>query len=325
MDTERKGFTLSQEDGEGESSKSGLSEWADVETPEAFRGEGQVPPETAPDQKRETLAQSEAETTPLMVGHADCKGGEEYSDRVRFCHANGEDEACTRSRNATPEKTSTSVSDDVHSPEDSMNEPGYSHKCGRLEGDQTVLPSSETTETFLLDDESGQETTEMRANGDMNFTAVDQGPRPQLLTPDASLKNVDDVLMELKFGWFQIKMLMLTGGAYFAMCAQIMCLVFLSTPLKEQWNLSKYSFSWLPFSTGVSGIVGGYVVGTLSDRFGRQKPFLISMIMFMVFGFASSASTSFGLLITLRAFVSMAIGGLSAINFVLMLGRYRVN
>ncbi|KAK7474132.1 hypothetical protein BaRGS_00034661 [Batillaria attramentaria] len=131
--------------------------------------------------------------------------------------------------------------------------------------------------------------------------------------------HLDDVLSDLKFGVFQIKMLVLVGGGYFAVCAEMMLFVFLSSPAKKEWNLAEYEFPWLPFSTGVSGIVGGFLFGSVSDHFGRRIPFIIGMVVVAVFGLASAFANSFPLFVALRCMVTFGIAAFEAAGFVFLL------
>jgi len=134
-------------------------------------------------------------------------------------------------------------------------------------------------------------------------------------------KDIDDVLSNLKFGLFNIKMLVLFGGAYFAICAEMMVIVFLSKPVKELWNINHMVYAWLPVATRIGSIIGCFSFGTLSDHFGRRFPFLIAIITTALFGIISAFATNFIFLVILRALVSVGTGGIEATNFVLMLGK----
>ncbi|KAL8603810.1 hypothetical protein ACOMHN_058545 [Nucella lapillus] len=131
--------------------------------------------------------------------------------------------------------------------------------------------------------------------------------------------HLDDILSSLKFGPYQIKLLALVGGGYFAVCAEFMLFVFLSTPAREEWQLAEYEFPWLPFSSGIAGIVGGLVFGTVSDRFGRRLPFIVGMTCVAVFGLASAFANSFPLFIVLRCVVILGTSAFKCVGFVLLL------
>lgn len=133
--------------------------------------------------------------------------------------------------------------------------------------------------------------------------------------------QLDDVLSSLKFGLYQIKVLLLVGGGYFAVCSEMMLFIFLSSPAKKEWQLADYGFPWLPFSTGVAGIVGGFTFGTVSDRFGRRIPFIVGMTCVAVFGLVSAFANSFPLFIAFRCLVALGIAAFESVGFVLLLGK----
>ena len=133
--------------------------------------------------------------------------------------------------------------------------------------------------------------------------------------------DIDTVLTSLKLGRFQYIMLILTGGAYFAACTEVVVFVFLSKPIKEEWNLDDMVFPLLPFCCGIMRMTGSFTFGTLSDKFGRQLPFLCAMCFIAVFGLASAFSPWFWMLVVIRALVTFGTAGIETVNFVLLLGK----
>lgn len=146
-----------------------------------------------------------------------------------------------------------------------------------------------------------------------------------LRTAPLSSKNnethLDDVLSALKFGKFHLKMVILTCGAYFAGCAEMMLIVFLSKPVKLEWNLDDMIFPVLPFCGGIIGLLGSFTFGSLSDKFGRQKPLLAALIVVALFGIASAFAPYFWIFVVLRALVSLGVSGIETVDFVLLLGK----
>ena len=146
----------------------------------------------------------------------------------------------------------------------------------------------------------------------------DEATTPLTLTT-AEL-DIDGVLTALKLGKFQYMMLSLSGGAYFAACTELILFVFLSKPVKEEWNLNDMMFPLLPFFCGIMRMVGSFTFGTLSDKFGRQLPFLCAMLCIAVFGLASAFVPWFWLFVLVRALVIFGTSGIEAVDFVLLLG-----
>lgn len=140
------------------------------------------------------------------------------------------------------------------------------------------------------------------------------------LASEEAETHLDDVLSTLKFGKFHFKMVLLTCGAYFAACAEMMAIVFLSRPVKSQWNLDDMIFPLLPFCSGIINLTGSYTFGSLSDKFGRQRPLLAALCFVAVFGIASAFAPFFWLFVCLRAMVSFGTSGIETVDFVLLLG-----
>lgn len=134
-------------------------------------------------------------------------------------------------------------------------------------------------------------------------------------------KELDDVLSSFKFGVFNYKMLLLSGGAYFAICAQMMVIVFLSKPIKDKWAIDHHTYAWLPVLIRIGSIIGCFTFGILSDHFGRKYPFLVALCVTAVFSIISAFSSNFIFLIIIRCLVAVGTGGIEATNFVLMLGK----
>lgn len=137
---------------------------------------------------------------------------------------------------------------------------------------------------------------------------------------DRKITTLDDLISNIKFGSLHLKMLITTGGAYFAVCAEIVVVVFLSNLVKKEWNLDNFIFSLLPLGSGIGGILGECTFGIFSDKFGRKWPFAIAVSLVALFGIASAFAPSFMVLVVLRSCVSVGNGAVSSIVFVYLLG-----
>ena len=74
-------------------------------------------------------------------------------------------------------------------------------------------------------------------------------------------------------------------------------------------------------STGISGIIGGYLSGILSDRYGRRWPFLFAILIIAIFGVVSAFAPTFPLFIVFRCMVTIGNGVFETVGFVLLLGK----
>ncbi|KAH9489219.1 hypothetical protein Btru_045634 [Bulinus truncatus] len=136
---------------------------------------------------------------------------------------------------------------------------------------------------------------------------------------ERKLFYIDEVLSGIKVGPFHWRMMVLVGGGYFAVCSEMMLFIFLTTSLKEEWRLGYMDVPWLPFCTGITGIIGGYIAGLLGDRYGRLIPFVFGMIFIAVFGIVSAFATSFPVFIAFRCMVAIGTGAFESVGFVLLL------
>ena len=55
--------------------------------------------------------------------------------------------------------------------------------------------------------------------------------------------------------------------------------------------------------------LGGIIAGTVSDRFGRVRTLAVAIVLYSVFTFLSGLATSYGMLLTFRAFEGLGFGG----------------
>ncbi|WAR01685.1 SVOP-like protein [Mya arenaria] len=148
---------------------------------------------------------------------------------------------------------------------------------------------------------------------------MEESEEERPLSEQESEKQLDDVLSKFNFGFFHLKVLLLTCGAYFSACSEMMLIVFLSKPVKQQWNLDDMMFPILPFCCGIIGFISSFAFGSLSDRFGRQKPLLIALAIVSIFGIVSAFAPSFWTFVVLRALVACGTSGIETVNFVLLL------
>lgn len=132
-------------------------------------------------------------------------------------------------------------------------------------------------------------------------------------------KNLDDVLMFIQFGRFQLKMMLLTCHGYFAVCSEMMLIIFLTVPLKKEWHIADMTYPALLVFGAVGGITGGVIIGIVSDKYGRKTPFLISTVILAVFSLLAPFVNSFPLFICVRTLISLGEGGLGALVHVQLL------
>eukprot|EP00112_Aurelia_sp_Birch-Aquarium-sp1_P012691 Seg2672.5 transcript_id=Seg2672.5/GoldUCD/mRNA.D3Y31 product="Synaptic vesicle 2-related protein" protein_id=Seg2672.5/GoldUCD/D3Y31 len=130
---------------------------------------------------------------------------------------------------------------------------------------------------------------------------------------------VEEAISRIGIGKAQYLLILLCAGGYLASCSEMLVFVFSQVPIHNKWNIGNDEFCWLPFTKSLAGVVGGFLFGLWSDKQGRQKPFIISIGISAIFGLASAFAPSFWIFVLLRSMVSFGIGGIFAVDFVLLL------
>lgn len=84
---------------------------------------------------------------------------------------------------------------------------------------------------------------------------------------------------------------------------------FIIAALALHWDLSPTETSWIA-STGFIGMaVGASLAGLLADRFGRRQIFALTLLVYGLATGLSALSTSLAMLIALRFFIGLGLGG----------------
>lgn len=84
------------------------------------------------------------------------------------------------------------------------------------------------------------------------------------------------------------------------MCSEIIVSVFSQKLCAQKWNIDDSNYAWLFFATSIASVFGGFTFGYLSDNYGRQLPFVISLGISSCFALASAFSTNFYTFVILR-------------------------
>jgi putative MFS transporter len=120
--------------------------------------------------------------------------------------------------------------------------------------------------------------------------------------------TVGDRLDRLAIGPFHWRLFALIGGGLFVdVYDQTLAGAVLATLVKSgESNLTLNG--WFLSSTFLGLMVGAWVAGVLSDRFGRRISFQINLAVFGVFSLAAAAAPSMTWLIVLRFLMSIGLG-----------------
>jgi len=84
------------------------------------------------------------------------------------------------------------------------------------------------------------------------------------------------------------------------------------------WGMSKDEAGLLGTAVLIFAALGGWIAGTLADRYGRVRVLQLTIIWFSVFTFLSGLTNSFGELLISRSFQGLGFGGEWAVGAVLI-------
>lgn len=107
-----------------------------------------------------------------------------------------------------------------------------------------------------------------------------------------------------------------TGWALDAMDVQLYSFVIVT--LTALWSISRTDAGLAATATLMASSVGGWLIGVLSDRYGRVRMLQISILWFSVFTFLCAFATSFNQLLVFRSLQGFGFGGEWAAGAVLI-------
>src|SRR4051812_35678934 len=94
---------------------------------------------------------------------------------------------------------------------------------------------------------------------------------------------------------------------------------FLLADLQRDFSVSKAAVGAIGTVTLFSRVIGGIAAGTAADRWGRKGPLMFSVLWYSGFACLSGFSTSFRMLLMLRALFGIGMGGVWAAGMPLTL------
>jgi MFS family permease len=85
--------------------------------------------------------------------------------------------------------------------------------------------------------------------------------------------------------------------------------------LRDLWRLTNLEASWILSIWFVGIMVGAYLFGYLADRFGRRRLFLLTLLLYGLFTFATAFAWGYGSFMVLRLLTAVGVGAeYAAIN-----------
>ncbi|KMS97142.1 hypothetical protein BVRB_7g178070 [Beta vulgaris subsp. vulgaris] len=126
---------------------------------------------------------------------------------------------------------------------------------------------------------------------------------------DTETFTVDDALIAMGFGKFQVYLLVYAGMGWISEAMEMMLLSFVGPAVQAEWGLSSNKESMITSVVFAGMLIGSYSWGVVSDKFGRRNGFFITAIFTSTAGFCSGFAPNYTALIILRFFVGLGLGG----------------
>jgi putative MFS transporter len=105
------------------------------------------------------------------------------------------------------------------------------------------------------------------------------------------------------------KLLGIAGTGWMFDALDVGLLSFVMAALKQDWNLPASAVGWIGGINSIGMAFGALLFGLLADRIGRQRVFILTLLLFSVASGLSALSVTLGMLLALRFFIGMGLGG----------------
>jgi PHS family inorganic phosphate transporter-like MFS transporter len=105
------------------------------------------------------------------------------------------------------------------------------------------------------------------------------------------------------------RMVLTAGLGFFTDAYDLFIIGTVTTILTPLWHLSTGDLMWLNSTALLAAVIGSLLFGRLADRLGRRMMALVEALVLAAAAVTSALSTSFAVLLALRALMGIAIGG----------------
>lgn len=121
--------------------------------------------------------------------------------------------------------------------------------------------------------------------------------------------SYEEAFIKTGHGMWQHILLAVCGWANASDAIEILCISFILPHINRDMNVSYASLSGLTFALFFGMMLGGYLWGSLADRYGRRKILSMSLVFNAVFGILSGISPNYVILVTFRFLSGIGAGG----------------
>ena len=105
------------------------------------------------------------------------------------------------------------------------------------------------------------------------------------------------------------KVFTVSGTSFLFDAMDVGIIGFLTAALIQDWNLTHATAGWIGTVNAIGMFFGAIIAGVLADRIGRMKVLMYTIILFSISSAFSALSTSLAILLVLRFFMGLGLGG----------------
>ncbi len=105
------------------------------------------------------------------------------------------------------------------------------------------------------------------------------------------------------------RLLVTSGLGWMFDAMDVGLLSFVLAALKADWGLSAGQMGWIGAINSIGMAVGAMMFGMMADRIGRKHVFVITLLLFAIASGLSAFATTLAVLMVLRFFIGMGLGG----------------
>ncbi|KAL0479179.1 svop [Acrasis kona] len=150
------------------------------------------------------------------------------------------------------------------------------------------------------------------------MSSFDDDHRTALMTPDPEgdmnevtrTYSFDDAMEEIGFGQYHFILMQVCGAGYFFDGIELSLSSFIIDPIIVEMNISDVAAAALGSIVFIGMAFGAYLSGVIADKYGRKPIFCGSVLVVSMFGLLSAFSPNYPILMILRFFVGVGLGGI---------------
>lgn len=127
--------------------------------------------------------------------------------------------------------------------------------------------------------------------------------------------TIDEVIDQIGFGPFQLKLLAICGAGWAADAMEVLLIAFALPAVIKEWKLTDPQAGFIGTSIFLGMLLGAWFWGTISDYIGRKTGFQATVLIDSIFGFLSALSPSYLWLALLRGLTGFGVGGTLPVDY----------